>query len=380
MDGPPLHPAVGKSPAVPTSQENVLATSLTAVGGSTSRHHFATIDALRGFAALSVVLFHLGGAGLPKLSSPPTTSLTSWGWTGVEVFFVISGFVIPFVMLKADYRVQDAGNFLARRFIRIWPPSALLIALTVAQFAVVDRMQGGVSADWASPSATRVLANLFYVVPFTGHGWLNGVLWTLAVEFQYYLFLALVFPLLARSRAALIGMGIVSLFSAQLPGAETVLFLKFAVYFAMGGLVLLYREQRLGRTGFLALLGVMAVAATTQLGQLPTGFAVIATLTIAFVPIRNRLFLFLGTISYSLYLVHMLVASTVEFVLVRMFDPTSPPARLATQLVCVLIAIGGGWVFYQLVERHFVTLSQRLARINSRPTQAPMKEIADEGL
>lgn len=362
---------------------------LTSTAGETSvpaarpaaRQHFTTIDALRGFAALSVVLFHLGGAGLPKLNSPLTMQLTSWGWTGVEVFFVISGFVIPFVLLKGNYQLKDSGSFLARRFVRIWPPAAILIALTVAQFAAVTHLQGGASDDWASPSAGAILANLFYVAPFTGHSWLNGVLWTLAVEFQYYLFLALAFPLLASSRTWLVAAGLASLVTALLPGAEQVQFLKYAIYFAMGGLCLLHRERHVGRLAFLAVLALMASVASAQLGLLATAFATAAALVIAFVPIRNRLFLFLGTISYSLYLVHMLVASTAEYVLVKLFDPATPLSRLAAQLACVVIAVGGAWVFYQLVERHFVTLSQRFARRGrTRVIVSATQLIAGEGL
>ena len=339
----------------------------------TSRRHFTSIDALRGFAALSVVLFHLGGAGLPKLSTPLTTSLTAWGWTGVEVFFVISGFVIPFVMLNGKYHWRDGGNFLARRFIRIWPPSAILIALTVLQYAVVNRLGQGDPGGWTNLSAERVVANLSYAVPFTNQSWLNGILWTLAVEFQFYLALALIFPLLMRHWAWIAATGAASLVTALLPGAEQALFLKNAIYFAMGGVALLYREERIGRPAMLALVALMGIVATAQIGLLPTGFAASTALIIALLPLRNRLFIFLGTISYSLYLTHILIASTAEFLLLRMFNPVTEPARLAAQFACLGAAIAGAWLFYWLVERHFVTWSQRFAR-----QTAPKPHAQDE--
>lgn len=325
------------------------------------RQHFTSIDALRGFAALSVVLFHIGGAGLPKLSSPLTSRLTFWGWTGVEVFFVISGFVIPFVLMKGRYRWSGAGLFLTRRFIRIWPPSAILIGLTVLQYAIVNRMGQGDPAGWTQLSSGGIAANLLYIVPFTDYRWLNGILWTLSVEFQYYLFLALAFPLMARHAGWIAAFALASLGTALLPFAEQAQFLKYAVYFAMGGLALLYREGRIGRSAMLAVLVVMTAVAAVQLGQLPTAFAVATTLAIAFVPIRSRLFVFLGSISYSLYLVHMLVVSSAEYVIIRLFAPDTAPERFAAQLACLAIAILGAWLFYQLIERHFVTWSQRFA-------------------
>ena len=327
---------------------------------SPGRRHFTTIDALRGFAALSVCLFHLGGAGVPKLASPLTTSLTSWGWTGVEIFFVISGFVIPYVLLRADYHWRDAGNFLARRFVRIWPPSAILILLTVAQYAVINRMGLGDPSGWTSLEPGRVASNLAYLAPFTGYSWLNGILWTLSVEFQYYLLLALIFPLLL-ARRWLVSAFILSLVSAFLPFADTAQFFRYAIYFAMGGLVLLYREDKIGRSAMLGLLLLMMLVAIFQLGTLPSLFATATTLIIAFVPLRSRILVFLGTISYSLYLVHILVASSAEFIIVRLFSPDTEVERILAQLVCLAAAILAAWLFYALVERHFVTWSQRLA-------------------
>ena len=314
---------------------------------------------------------------MPKLSSPLTSSVTSWGFTGVEVFFVISGFVIPYVLLRGRYRWTDAWNFLARRFVRIWPPSAILIVLTIAQFVAINRMGMGDPTGWTSLDAGRVVANFAFAVPFTSETWLNGILWTLAVEFQYYLVLAVIFPLLAAHRGWLIAVFIGSLSSALLPFAETAQFFLYAIYFAMGGLVLLYREDKISRTMMLGLLLVMTFVATLQLGVLPSIFAAGTALIIAFVPIRSRVLIFLGTVSYSLYLTHILIASNTEYLLVRWFAPDTTIERIAAQFVCLSATILGAWLFFQLVERHFVSWSQSLApkqnlRVNERAAQASL--------
>lgn len=338
---------------------------------SQARQHFRSIDALRGFAALSVALFHFGGGGLPKLSSSLTARFTSWGWTGVEVFFVISGFVIPFVMLKANYRWRDASVFLSRRLIRIWPPSAILVALTVAQYAVINRIGARNPVGWTQLSIGGIAANLLYAVPFTHEHWLNGILWTLAVEFEFYLFLASAFPLLTKHRFWLALTFAAAMLSALLPFAEAAQFLKFAIYFAMGGLALLYREGKLSKAVMLCLLAIMSLVATLELGWLPTALAAVTTVVIAFVPLQSRILVFLGTISYSLYLVHMLVGSTVEFFVIKIFEPEAPLARFSGQLFCLVVAILGAWVFYWLVERHFVDWSQRFtARKTVEPDAA----------
>lgn len=91
------------------------------------RVHLVTIEALRGIAALSVCLFHLCGAVLVKLSTPATAAATSWGVHGVDIFFVISGIVLPYVMLRSRYRWSSAPRFLARRFLRVGPPAHVLL-------------------------------------------------------------------------------------------------------------------------------------------------------------------------------------------------------------------------------------------------------------
>lgn len=297
---------------------------------------------------------------LPKLSSPLTHQMTGWGWTGVEVFFVISGFVIPYSMLRSTYCWRHLGRFLIRRVVRIWPPSVVLIALTCLQYAFINWIGKGDSTGWTQLSAGRIAANLFYAVPFTGDSWLNGILWTLSVEFQFYIFLALIFPLITAHRGWLVALGWIALISALFPFAATALFFRYAIYFAMGGLVLIYREGGIDRWRALAILGLMAAVAVAQLGWLPSVFALATSLIIGFGSLKNRALVFLGTISYSLYLVHILVSSTLEYAIVRVFGATAPAEKLVAQSVCLAAAILGAWIFYLVVERHFVALSQRL--------------------
>ena len=169
---------------------------------------------------------------------------------------------------------------------------------------------------------------------------------------------------------------------ALLPGTEQAQFLKYAIYFAMGGASLLYREQRIGQLAMFGVLTVMSVVATLELGWLPTALAVATALIIAFVPLRNPLFVFLGTISYSLYLTHILIASSAEFLLVRFFSLATAAERLAAQFACLALGILGACVFYWLVERRFVDLSQRLGNPRDRGQRPATNEgaLPSEGL
>ena len=236
-----------------------------------------------------------------------------------------------------------------------------MIALTLLQYATIKYLGYGDRLDWAKISFPGIAANLFYVVPFTNQQWLNGVLWTLSVEFQFYFFLAVAFPLLARRPMWLLMAGVASLGTSLLPYAKVALFLNYSIFFAMGGVALLYRQRYIDRAKTLAFLALMTMVAAIELGLLQSSFAAATALVIAFVSLRNRALIFLGKISYSLYLTHMLFATSSEFLLVRAFAPESLVERFALQLLCVFITIVGAWFFYLLVERHFVNWSQRVA-------------------
>lgn len=61
-----------------------------------------SVEALRGFASIAVTLFHFGGS----LTTLIPQILHAYGWLGVDIFFVISGFVIPLSLMGKNYRIS----------------------------------------------------------------------------------------------------------------------------------------------------------------------------------------------------------------------------------------------------------------------------------
>ena len=80
-------------------------------------NHIEIIDFLRGIAALSVVLFHYATSSIASIKPNATSEFFEWGRLGVQVFFVISGFIIPYAMYASSYKVNDIGKYLFRRFL-----------------------------------------------------------------------------------------------------------------------------------------------------------------------------------------------------------------------------------------------------------------------
>lgn len=78
----------------------------------------STIDALRGIASLAVCWFHLTNGNPKFLPDGALKASGAYGWLGVEAFFVISGFVIPFSLYRSGHELKDYPRFLYKRVVR----------------------------------------------------------------------------------------------------------------------------------------------------------------------------------------------------------------------------------------------------------------------
>lgn len=148
----------------------------------------AEITGMRGLAALLVVGFHAvafyasQGPGWPP---GWLATILSFGWIGVDFFFVLSGFLLSLPLIRNPRQSREPGfwrNYLAKRWLRIALPYYASILLALALAGNLGYLQTG----W-----TDVLAHAFYVHNFTQASYFSivGVYWTLAVEFQFYLLL-----------------------------------------------------------------------------------------------------------------------------------------------------------------------------------------------
>jgi len=167
---------------------------------------FENIDLLRAFAATAVVVYHvieyMKWSAFP-IDGPLLTFRV--GWIGVDLFFVISGFVITRSAL-ALYR-QDPAEFArrywARRLSRIVPLYVLTAALWIGLF----------KPAFFDPPAWHWLWQVTTHLTFTHSFWpwtyssIDGVNWTLAIEMQFYLAVALLIPWLARAQGWRIWLG-----------------------------------------------------------------------------------------------------------------------------------------------------------------------------
>ena len=163
----------------------------TMTSSKTPRFHF--LDALRGVAAVSVVLHHLFFASvMTTIYEPVSPELVRFlfraGANGVEIFFVLSGFVIAHSLRNNSLSPKDLGRFIVRRQVRLDPPYWAALAIGMIWLWVRNYLPGVERSPLPSPSDivlnATYLQNIFYLPK---EGIVLDVAWTLCLEIQFYL-------------------------------------------------------------------------------------------------------------------------------------------------------------------------------------------------
>jgi len=164
-------------------------------GGLFGGERLEGLDVLRAIAAMLVVFYHLFELGPPALKSFLLWPPNPYGWVGVDLFFVLSGFFIGRLVLQPS--TFRPGAFFVRRALRILPAYYFSI-IVIVLFLQAGRLFS-VDGWWHLVSHVFLFHNL---IP-SHHGSINGVYWTLGVEWQFYLLMLLAAPVLRRPRAFL---------------------------------------------------------------------------------------------------------------------------------------------------------------------------------
>lgn len=152
--------------------------------------HINALDGLRGIAILLVILTHLYEFG-------PFKIITEIGWVGVDLFFVLSGFLITGILLDSKRTKNYFRNFIVRRALRILP----LYYLILIVFYFLDNYSN--NPNFSYPQNQQLPYWLYIQNYFSiSHNWINsgltfyiGHFWSLAIEEQFYIFwpLAVIF-------------------------------------------------------------------------------------------------------------------------------------------------------------------------------------------
>jgi peptidoglycan/LPS O-acetylase OafA/YrhL len=344
----------------------------------------AALDGLRLVAALSVAVYHytvswrIDGVRPPEYFLPTASHVTIYGFLGVELFFLISGFVI--CMSSWGRRL---GDFFRSRVSRLYPAYWACVLITAATVTLVP-ITGGLPVS-GQPRLIDIAVNLTMVQEPIGVPSVDTVYWTLFVELRFYLLFAIVVgPGLTYRRAvyfcavwmivAVIGPSLGS------PWINAIAITTYAPYFIAG--IAMYLIHRFGATpllagivGFCWLVSLQRV--DLRMSDIHPGFPVpswpgAAVVTAAYAVmlavalgwtdrIRWRWLSLAGAITYPLYLLHQRIG----YVTMRTaYENTTAPvwSLVAGTLAAVIVL---AWLVYRLVE---VPLGPRIrAALQRRP-------------
>jgi peptidoglycan/LPS O-acetylase OafA/YrhL len=337
------------------------------------KNRIEALDFLRGIAALAVVFHHF----FAVLDAGALRSASYYGQLGVQVFFVISGFIIPYSLYRGDYRLRNYGTFVLKRVVRLDPPYLASIAIIIALgvFSWYVPFQKDLVFHVTLP---QVLLHFAYLNVFFGYEWLSDVYWTLAIEFQYYLLIGLAFPLIfsRNVRVRLLSFAALGAMSFVVRDGRFIFY--FIFIFFMGILTCQLWVGMIGRRQY-ALLLSLAIALTLLTNGIPSAIAAsFAVSAILFLRVRSAVFRFLGSISYSLYLIHSPVGKRALNILMRLTHAQSTGARLGVILLATLVSILAAYALYRLVERPAQAWSARLRYHRRRGGVAPRPEELEQ--
>jgi len=296
---------------------------------------------------LGVVCFHFANDVSPVFT---------FGRAGVDVFFLISGFIIVFSLLKSGYKPAMFFSFLLKRSARIDPPYYAAILLTFALFKVMSYVPGYRGSPIPFIPG-QFFAHIFYYLPFTGYDYYLFVFWTLCVEFQFYILVGTLY-FLSKNRYYKIAFLVIFSLSSLAPFsiAQDVIFMQAPIFSLGMALVDFYRE----RNRYNLILPAFLLALIAFKFGIPIFILLLVSSAAIFYLNQNiRPLAFLGNISYSLYLTHTLTflvfIGTAKHFHVNLAH--FPFLWLAVQIV---VAVFAAYIFYLLVEKPAIRLSKRI--------------------
>ena len=316
----------------------------------------AEVDALRGMAAMAVVLFHyttrlselFPGAGAASFSVPT-------GHYGVNLFFVISGFVI-FMTLERTTRPRD---FWLSRLSRLFPSYWVAIAAT---FTICHLL--GLPGKLVGPGTA--VANMAMVHGLFGVAHVDGVYWTLEVEMLFYCGMFALYRLRWMRHIHWFMCALMLLRLAHFALQEgagfglpwtvyRLLILQYLLWFALGiGVFLAVHRaqttQRGARAGSAAM-SVLAIA-TLWICESPTvAMLAVTSATAVYLAATSRLvflravpLVWLGTISYPLYLLHENIGWALQLRLASLHVPMDVALAFALSASLLLAHSCTRWV------------------------------------
>jgi len=322
-----------------------------------SGKHIGFIESLRAIAACSVMGFHFicfyNGIGQIYWNET-VKNIATFGAQGVEMFYIISGFVITYALTRSKYDIGSYCKYVMKRVIRIIPVYFMLIVAIYAFEYILSTYVWGYEM---SLNYRNIIANLTFTVDlWEGATWINPIFLTLSVEFQFYLLIGILLPLMNYrlwfKYVALAGMIIIGLYTSDYQSVFC-----NAPYFALGILLNDIYSKKLLTISYISIAVILLVLLKFYMVEDFVVAIITAALFLAQKPsfkVSNEI----GKISYSLYLTHGLFGGWLLFFLSRDDYINWSPYIIVP--LAVVFSLLGAKLFYVLFEKPSMRLAKKV--------------------
>jgi len=363
--------------------------------------YFENLDALRAFAALSVIFFHITvWLKFPKTSfCQAAAKLISQngvgGPMGVTFFFILSGFLITYLMFfeKEKYRRFSIKDFYIRRVLRIWPLYFFSLAIGFFIYPLLlGFFQNGYTHNSSFLLYSLFLAN-FDNIKTTADNGLLGVQWSVAIEEQFYLIWPLIFvfsnkkifPFIASlilffsllfygltytdwkiayyhtaSQFSYLSFGAILAWLSFFYIAKVEFFFRYIskliiiLIYVCGCLLVFYQKELFGIHQVISAMVRISVMLFLGFIIMEQNFS-----KNSFVKVGNfRLLSWLGKISYGLYLLHMVAI----YLVLQLFN-NNPNLIVVESFLVLLMTILLSYLSYQYLEKYFLRLKEKFSHL-----------------
>lgn len=309
------------------------------------------IESLRALAALMVLVFHFlsfHGVDGFLVENVLIRDYSRFGAQGVELFYIISGFVIYYSLTNTDSGVYSYYTYLLKRFARIFPPFLGILAL-ICLVAFIWKGSYPYNAKQIAENATLT------VDLFRDSEWVNPIFVTLKVEFLFYLLIGFLVIFLRRN---------ILIYSLVLFTALVLVLFFHSIDlihntpFFIAGIACseIYKSRNLPINYLLITCSLVILVLVFPIED--TLVLIIGVSLILWVKIRSNLLEWIGQFSYSLYLTHGLSGGLLLFV-TKNEKYLNLPGWLAIGLA-VFIAITFAYCYYLVIEKRAISWSKKI--------------------
>ena len=306
------------------------------------------IDMLRGVAILFVVFFHYTSHYSPDYllrDDNWSLNLASYGWSGVDIFFIISGFCIAMTIEK----IPNLYEFYLRRFARIYPAYLFCGLATLIFFTCFDLP--GKEVSWFTGIMNLIFAN---IIPSLNFQYIDGIYWALMIELKFYIIFGLIFFLVNDLNKSILYWLVLCIFLniIILIDSNLIIFLSsispHANLFLLGLVAYNYKKINYAYLLLIVIFSLLNIYINERYSSNELYFLILILFTFLVLVLNLNFKVYfipsIGLVSYSWYLIH----NAIGLIIIREINKLG--FQNFSVVIAIIITLSFAYISYHFVE------------------------------